>query len=554
MNKYKIIFTISILLFLFSTINNIVAQTKTTHIIAPSTYIIDGEELNASPGDTILLQSSAKPYLLIRNIHGSSLFPITIKNYNGIIIIDTDHFYGISIQHSEHVIISGMDDYGYDYGIQILRVANGAGIGITDYSTNVEIKGIEIANTMISGIVSKTDPICDENNEIHPTRDDFVQYNIIIHDNYLHDIGNEGMYIGSSFFTGYTLECNGQSHTVLPHVNSGVQIYNNKLERTGWDGIQVSSTINNCNIYSNEISHDSEAEYHNQMSGIIIGGGSKADCYNNIIKDGKGDGIEVFGQGNQKIYNNLIIRAGRSYHSGDQSFPKHGIYCGDVYTQQNAFMYFYHNTIISPKTDGIKFNNDETIDNRAYNNIIVDPGSYDIVGEDSYIHLGSENITIDKQNNYLGRNIYAVKFGSPANDNYDLQVNSPLINEGKYIPEISFDIAMRPRKISTSPDIGAYECNKQGVDIEEISPIVDKIFSYPNPCSHETTLYARSKQQTQAYLVIKSILGNLLDYRTLNIKKGKNEFIINLEKYPSGIYLYNIKYLNGNKSGKIIKQ
>ncbi|MEA3504877.1 MAG: right-handed parallel beta-helix repeat-containing protein, partial [Bacteroidota bacterium] len=336
-NHTKYLFvTFCITIVLLLSLNIATAQNKTTFIIEPSTYIIDGDDLGISPGDTVLITTSAKPYLLIRNVHGTSSSPVLFKNYNGIIIFDTDHFYGISIQHSEHIIISGMDSYGYDYGIQILRVANGAGIGITDYSSDVEIKGVEIANTLISAIVSKTDPVCDENNEIHPTRDDFVQYNIVIHDNYLHDIGNEGMYIGSSFFTGYTLTCGGQQHTVEPHVNIGVQIYNNILDRTGWDGIQVSSAVNNCNIYGNIIEHDSEAEYHNQMSGIIIGGGSKCDCYNNIIKDGKGDGIEIFGKGNQKIYNNLIIRPGRTYHTGDPSFPKHGMYCGDVATDQNA--------------------------------------------------------------------------------------------------------------------------------------------------------------------------------------------------------------------------
>jgi len=49
------------------------------------------------------------------------------------------------------------------------------------------------------------------------------------------------------------------------------------------------------------------------MSGILIGGGAKCDCYNNKIFDGKGDGIDVFGLGYMKIFNNLIVRAGRTF-------------------------------------------------------------------------------------------------------------------------------------------------------------------------------------------------------------------------------------------------
>lgn len=48
------------------------------------------------------------------------------------------------------------------------------------------------------------------------------------------------------------------------------------------------------------------------MEGIIIGGGTKCKCYNNIIKDGKGSGINVFGLGDIYIFNNLIVNMGLS--------------------------------------------------------------------------------------------------------------------------------------------------------------------------------------------------------------------------------------------------
>ncbi len=40
---------------------------------------------------------------------------------------------------------------------------------------------------------------------------------------------------------------------VLPHILKGVKVYNNVLENTGWDAIQVSSATSDCEIYNNLI-------------------------------------------------------------------------------------------------------------------------------------------------------------------------------------------------------------------------------------------------------------------------------------------------------------
>ncbi|MEA3504878.1 MAG: T9SS type A sorting domain-containing protein, partial [Bacteroidota bacterium] len=203
---------------------------------------------------------------------------------------------------------------------------------------------------------------------------------------------------------------------------------------------------------------------------------------------------------------------------------------------------------------GINFRNTETTDNRAYNNIIIDPGAYETIGEDSYIHLATEGITMDKQNNYLGRNVYSVKFDSPANDNYDLQVTSPVINKAKTLSDVDFDIENRPRPISTFSDIGAYECNKAGVEIDELSLSVDKILSYPNPCNESVTFYIRSEKKSIVALTIRNIMGSKLVTKKIMLNIGKNEFTINTKQFSSGIYLYELQFDLGIKSGKIIKR
>jgi hypothetical protein len=103
------------------------------------------------------------------------------------------------------------------------------------------------------------------------------------------------LYIGNSKYFGQVVNCNGVDTLLLPSLLNGVKIYNNIISYSGWDGIQVSSASSNCQIYDNLIMFDSQDEYFAQMSGILLGGGSKCDCFNNYITDGKGNGIESHG-------------------------------------------------------------------------------------------------------------------------------------------------------------------------------------------------------------------------------------------------------------------
>ena len=139
---------------------------------------------------------------------------------------------------------------------------------------------------------AKTDPDC----TLTSVRSNFTQYNSVFHDNYISNSGNEGFYIGSSFYSGETINCNGKDTVVLPSVLKGVRVYNNIVKFSGWDGIQVGSAVSDCLIFNNLVMYDS-GRVHWQMSGFMIGGGDQCDCYNNYIYKGKGDAIESLGSG-----------------------------------------------------------------------------------------------------------------------------------------------------------------------------------------------------------------------------------------------------------------
>ncbi len=528
---------LGILLMLFSLSVNAKQYDGCTIEIESSVYTIDGEGIN--PGDVVCLLPGNKDFLLFRNIQGTAANPIIIQNAGGSVIIDTDHFYGIKFDNCKYIIFSGGGYAAEQYGIKVLGVSQGAGLSIDNMSTNIEVEKLEIANTAIAGIYAKTEPYQGDCNNLI-TRDKFTMYDLKIHDCYLHDIADEGFYVGSSKYTGQTIQqCN--NIVVLPHLIEGVQIYNNIVERTGWDGIQVSSAISNCSIYQNNISHDSYSEDYGQMSGIIIGGGSRCDCYNNSIFDGKGDGIDVFGMGNMKIFNNLIVRAGRTFQPGNSNEFRSGIYIGYVegaFTPGATFG-VYNNTIVSPKSFGVTYNNQHAEMGYIKNNLITDPGYYSISGNDAFVNLMVSSSIITQSNNFSSVDNSLVKFIDYNNDNYQLQPNSPAVNYGTSLTSegITFDIDNEFRPFHTYFDAGAYESHDPHAAI--VGNIENEQYPYPIPASD--FVYIPVNQYFSGEIILTSVLGDMSSKHKINNRQvidGKVK--VSLSGIPSGRYIVSI--------------
>lgn len=412
--------------------------------IPASETTIDGRSNAAGvhPGDTICLLPGQKSFLWITHLHGSQEAPVVIINKIGIVSV-SQFYYGIKIDSCSYVKLSGSGVNGIPYGISINNVP-GAGMSIEGLSTDIEVEGIEIGNTQLAGIFCKTDPDCSFNS----TRDKYTMRNISIHDNYVHDTGMEGFYIGNSFYTGYTVHCGDIDTLLLPHLIRGLKVYRNRILRSGWDGIQVSSADSSCAIHHNEIENDSELAELNQMSGIIMGNGSNCDCSNNTIKDGKGSGIQVLGLGDTKVYNNLIVNPGRTYL---QEFPyMNGIFVGNQSTTPGSRFVFAYNSIISPKDYGIDFRNTSASGAIFVNNIVMNFGRG--------LSMGT-NISL--QNNRASAAMDPLEFVDAGNGNFDLRPTASSVNAAIPVSqwELSDDILDRSRPFSTANDIGAYECH-----------------------------------------------------------------------------------------------
>ncbi|MBE0650731.1 MAG: right-handed parallel beta-helix repeat-containing protein [Bacteroidales bacterium] len=535
---------------------DIVAQTCTFSVDSTSPYIdaLSSRFQSLKPGDTVCLKAGKWDYIYLKNFHGADGKPITFVNSGGAIIINTQNYFGIKIGNSSYINFRGNGDPNIPYGFQIDSVAKGAGMGIDDLSTNIEISHVEISHTAIGGVYAKTDPTC---GNYSATRDKFTMYDFSFHDCYVHDVPNEGLYIGNSHYTGQYLY--GCDTTVYPHVMKGVHIYNNIIKRTGYDGIQVSSADSDCQIHDNAIYSNSYQGTLYQMSGIIIGGGSKCDTYNNKIINGKGDGIDVFGLGNYKIFNNLIVNSGQNYYPDSASLQKHGIYVGTDSTSANAQLGIYNNTIVNPKSFGIDLNNSKLSKISVINNLIVHPGKYATDGAGSFINnVNGNSGNIVEKTNYTTDTISKVKFINPDSLNYDLKASSPAVDYGTDLTAegITFDILNRSRPFHNYFDAGAYESHDPSVGIAKY-PINDvqiaKVF--PNPASQIFQLELIMKTTQKVKVSFSDAMGRTLFYRQFSCMALQTcNQAFEIMPYTDGWYFLNIFTQNGKTSIPVIVQ
>jgi hypothetical protein len=506
------------------------------------------------PGDTILFKAGKRSFIRIKNFTGNTDNPVIFMNDNGQVNIHTDHYYGISIVNCRFFRLTGTGDENNFYGIRISKVTNGAGIGIGGMSSDYEIDHVSIENCKSAGIYAKTDPDC----SFTSTRGNFIQYNTLIHDNYIGHVGTEGLYIGSTQYFGQTVKCNGVDTLLMPSLLEGVKVYKNIIEYSGWDGIQVSSASTDCHISDNIVLFDSQSEYYGQMSGIIIGGGSKCDCNNNFISQGKGQGIQVFGLAGEKIFNNIIIDAGRNFYPIDTTRRVYGIFVTDISAQADSAFTIVFNTILNPKTDGIRFVSTVTKNNLIASNAIINPGSYDyyengntsFTGKDSYIMLPDPSSDVRLKSNYLARNSDSAKF---AADGFSLLQGSPLINSAwTENMIINFDYFHTARPYGATADIGAveYDPSVAGTSLQLIS----KPVLFPNPVTTWLNINYSVEKPVYIFTGIYSLNGTLVIKSKQHSIPGEIQTAtINVSNLPAGIYIYSLRSENCIITGKFIK-
>jgi hypothetical protein len=174
--------------------------------------------------------------------------------------------------------------------------------------------------------------------------------------------------------------------------------------------------------------------------------------YGNFIRKGTGNGIAIFGLGDNVIHNNIVVEAG-----------EHGIFCDERYTPGPGFK-LVNNTIVSPVKDGIRLYSEKVPMNVVINNIVANPGSYSTyvyprTPNDAFIFKLTKTLRVDASNNYFTTDINELKFLNAQLQNYRVDATSPVINAGRDIStyNINKDYYKRLRLNGGAYDIGAFE-------------------------------------------------------------------------------------------------
>lgn len=435
------------------------ASVYNKHIIPLNQHVFDATAV--MPGDTIFIASGVRKSLRINSIKGDSARYIVVTNGGDEVVIENqDIHYGLVISQSSYFRLTGSADNSDKYRIRILGTGKGGnGLSLDDFCTDYEVDHIEIANTGFAGIFAFTHPTCD----LMANRGNFVQRNTVFRNNYIHDTAGEGMYIGHSFYNGYTKICDGVSTTLYPHEIHGLKVFDNKLENNGYDGIQVSCAAEDTEIFNNVLIGYGKKNETMQQAGIQIGAGSKVRCYNNVIFSGSGTGIMMFGFADSYFYNNLIVGAGNTHNSTTDQVRVHGIFIDDRCTLENTSFYLLNNTIISPKADGIRFYSTISKKNLIANNLILNPGAMYTAfsSENKFVNIKS-GVDVQMLNNVFSN--YFVKCDLPqcVDSLKYLLSNLPLYKQGIEVSwyGIYYDLNMSLR--NPIPSVGCYEYSETG--------------------------------------------------------------------------------------------
>lgn len=303
------------------------------------------------PGDTLVLSSLHKwSYFSMTGIRGTATCPIVVINDNGIV----DMLAGIALYNCEYIHVTGTGSPGNTYGFYIHAesvanpVSRGNSLQISGRSAHIEMDHIqEYARTYCIWVKNEADCQDSINNwriaDIH------------LHHITAFNINQDGFYIGSTSPGGArTVGCSGLNYAPLPSRLGAIEIDHIILDSVGRTGIQISggdssyALIHDCHITRTGFENNPQ-----QGSGIIFGGYTQGEVYNNYVHNTYQHGVSILGAGLVKVYNNDIDSSGMLQFPGVDTVTKNpGYTCISIDTRgtTNQWPNTVDNGPTAPKT------------------------------------------------------------------------------------------------------------------------------------------------------------------------------------------------------------
>lgn len=385
------------------------------------------------PGNTVCLKTGNRPGLKLINFKGTATAPITFVNSGGKVILDAGSGstggIGIELYGSQHIRITGTGDSINTYGIEITNAANsavdtnhtGAG-GNLDGTEYVEFDHI-YSHDIGAGFRTA------KNNDLLDTGIVWSGHQFYIHDNYIKTTANEAMYIGTS-----------DTHGSFPIYD--VQVWNNRIDDAGYDGIQIRQAHTKVLVHHNVINGTGRDPRKNgtidNTAGFNIAKGTDTgDWYDNTII-GARTAFYIKDSANIKAYNNLVIDSG---HTTPYTGPE-----GAVQILNANNVQFMFNNVVNQSVNaayGIQINGSS---GTVHDNIVAGTFSNLITGSGMTL---TSNLTNSSLN--------AFNFVNPNGNDFHLTSGSVAIDKASTssFPTVDFDNKSRPR--GNVSDIGAFE-------------------------------------------------------------------------------------------------
>lgn len=417
------------------------------HEIPLEATTADGAELGWAPGDTVCVAAGERPFLRLTNVKGTGDAPITLVNFGGVVRIDNeDRGYGLTVDGSRHFRITGTGS-SEEHGFAIRAARTGPDysascVTVAGLSTDYELDHLEIFDCGFAGMNLKTEPTCDGSANLG----NFVQRNSRVHHTYIHDTHGEGIYFGSTGYGGRQYTCDGEPTLLHPHPHEGVWLHDNRIENTGWDGLQVGVSTD-CFVYRNTIVNVGLAREEHQMQGIQLGGASACVVSDNVLVNGPAIGIIALDVADTRILNNTVV--------GFQD----GIYLNDRDTEASAGAEYVvaHNTLVNITGRGISLFGERSAGNGVVNNLVV--------AAETPLALGG-NVDVVEQGNLLLATLAEAGFENADGHDYQLTADSPAVDAGVILMPFAVEWDQRGATRDAAPDVGALEFGAEAPDGE----------------------------------------------------------------------------------------
>ncbi|WP_143306711.1 PKD domain-containing protein [Chitinophaga vietnamensis] len=410
-------------------------------------------QLGVNPGDTLCIPPGDYTGMMLGNLSGTAAQPVVIINCGGLVrfgINNTSTSYSttVDLENCRYVEFAGTGAPNLEYGFDILG-SNSKGEGMfamywTNGSSDFDVHNIYIHNAGMF-FVAKTTQDCATPQ--YWETGGYVMRNCRVHHLKCITSQYEGFYIGNSHYL-LDLPC---GNNIRSHHIENLEVYDNYLENTGSDGIQIGMAYDG----NNKVHHNKVINYgtrHDDLNGygILMNPGSRMEVYDNYLNGGYASGICFFGSGLSKAYNNVVA-----------NLTWDGFTVADRPVFDSVTAYVYNNTFINVTRAGTVYAPGVGEGHKFYNNVCVSPsGAAQDKPFNGYYIVGSAPIKYDYKNNLYYTNIADAKFVNPAAGDFHLQATSPLIDKGLDLSttlglKTDFDGVSRPQ--GKAFDAGAYE-------------------------------------------------------------------------------------------------